>query len=168
MFDLIDFSSIIEQHYINLTEDSSRLIIAILFFVIPAIGSLILVSFNFLLNDSVINGLLVAFTIFTAILPNVIVIQVGIRKDIKDKKTFSGDAIKVSDHLYTDSVYSLLISVLILAVMILILIIKVTGPITSLIVYYLIGHFLITFLMVIQRFFILLFPEPEKKEEEQG
>lgn len=166
MLDLIDFSSIIEQHYRNLRKDSNRINVVILFFIIPAFISLILVSWNFVLNTEAINGLLVAFTIFTAILPNVIVIQVGIRKDLKDNNTFSEDALNVSNNLYTDSVYSLLVSVLILSIMILILITNKKGPYASLIAYILIIHFLFTFLMLIQRFFILLFPaESESKKQ---
>jgi len=167
MLDLIDFSSIIEQHYRNLLDDSNKINIVILFFIIPVFISLVLVLWNFLLNKDAINGLLVAFTIFTAILPNVIVIQIGIRKDLKDNETFTKDSVDVSDHLYTDSVYSLLISVLILSLMILILITNKTGPYASLIIYILVIHFLITFLMVIQRFFILLFPGESENDHEK-
>lgn len=167
MLSLFDFSIIIKQHYEDLIVDSNKLTVIFVFFIIPSIISIIFVYFNFLLNKDIINSLLVAFTIFTAFLPNVIFIQLSIRKDLKDDKTFGKDAIKVSNYLYTNSVYSLLISVLILAVLIALLI---TNDMNhwgiSLIVYVLVIHFLITFLMVIQRVFILFFPQDTDTKKE--
>lgn len=158
MLSLVDFSIIIRQHYENLVEDSDKKTVAIIFYAIPLAISFILVFFNKLLNVDIINSLIVAFTIFTAFLPNVIFIQLGMRKNLKEDESLSELSLKVSEHLYTDSVYSLLISILILSILIVLLIVSEMGLVTSFIVYILIIHFLITFLMVVQRVFILFFP----------
>lgn len=158
MLSLVDFSFIIEEHYKNLIEDSSKKTVITLFFIIPVFLSSLLIIFNKLLNTDIINTLIVAFSIFTAFLPNVIFIQLGMRKDLKKDKTLSDIALKVSEHLYTDSVYSLLISILMLSILVALLIINQMGMILSLIVYTLTIHFLITFLMVVQRVFVLFFP----------
>lgn len=161
MLSLVDFSLIIQQHYENLLDDSNKnkFIIIALFFIIPTTISFILVVSNHLLTESIISNLIVAFTIFTAFLPNVIFIQLGMRKQIKEDKNFSPDSLTVSEHLYTDSVYSLLVSILILSILLLFLITNQMGSIVSLIMYSLIIHFLITFLMVVQRVFILFYPK---------
>lgn len=168
MIGLIDCSMIINKHYDNLLINSNKLVVFILFFVVPTIIGLVIILLNKVLAMDIVNNLLVAFTIFTAFLPNVIFIQIGMRKSIEEDKFFAKDARDVSQYLYTDSVYSLLISVIILTILIAMIIFNnnnldqvdmgISNQIISLIVYTLIVHFLITFFMVIQRVFILFFP----------
>jgi hypothetical protein len=169
MIDLIDCSLIISKHYQNLLENSNRLVVFILFFVFPTLVASILVFLNIYLTKDIITNLLVAFTIFSAFLPNVIIIQIQMKKSI-EKDKFSDLTIKLSKYLYTDSIYALLISIFILIILlfIIILIPNLSANIidkfqlkiiASIIIFSLVGHFLLTFLMVIQRLFILFFPE---------
>lgn len=164
MFSPINIFIVIKKHYENLLEDIKLRFIIIIFFIIPLAVTIAFINYNKILTIGIVNTLITAFTIFTAFLPNVIFIQF---QTLKDKVH-----INASQHLFSNSVYALLISIIILTVLVFSIIINPTGensssigPYLSIIIYFMITHFLMTLLMIIKYLFVLVFPEEESQEE---
>ena len=170
MFSLVDIRLIIKKHYETLCHDAKLRFVIIIFLLIPLITSIVLVKNDKLLTQNSVNALITAFAIFTAFLLNVIFILFSIVDKIK------GEAIQIRkrklllEHLYANSLYALLVSTIILTFLIGIVITEIWYDFTllsifSYFIYFSIAHFLMTFLMIFKRLFILLFGQLEKCDE---
>lgn len=132
------------------------------------------------LNQNSVNALITAFAIFTALLLNVIFIIYDIMGKIKTTPEESKDEIQENikedwqkvllKHLYSNSLYSLVVCIFILMILILIVIIEVwnikkcaignycfnLSLIFSFITYTMVAHFLMNLLMITKRLAALL------------
>ena len=86
MFTLININSIIHKHYKTLNEDSKWLVVILIFLLIPLVISVVPIYFNKMLTSNSINSLITAYSIFTALLLNVIFIIYDIVKNNPRKK----------------------------------------------------------------------------------
>lgn len=162
MIPLVGFGEIIKKHFETLKEDANWFWRIGLFLGVPLIASGILVySHKFLsLNSS--NALITAFSIFSGLLLNVILIIFAIvdRTIIPDNQ--GSKKAKLLHHLYANSIYALLISVIILLVLIITVVLDNWTNcffilISSGIVYFGVTHFIMTLFMIFRRLYVLLF-----------
>lgn len=162
MVPLVGISVIIEKHFQTLKEDANCLWQLGLFFVIPGLTAAILLYLNKGLTNNSANALITAFSIFTGLLLNVILIIFAILdRSIKPESQGTKKS-KLLHHLYANSIYALLISVLILLVLIITVIWDDWNNtslifIASAIVYFVVAHFVMTLLMIFRRLYVLLF-----------
>lgn len=172
MFSLINVLGIIEEHYKTLKLDAKLRFIILIFFLIPLLVASLLIIKDKLLTQNSVNALITAYAIFTALLLNVIFIIYDIMGKLKITNKDSTDDIaeevkyknqkKLLEHLYSNSVYSLLISIIILIILILETLIEVWNIkgyilcIFSGFTYLMIAHFLMNLLMITKRLSFLL------------
>jgi amino acid transporter len=117
VFALIDIRSIVSKHYVTLQRDAKKRFIVLIFFIMPATFSLLLILKNKFLTENSVNALITAFTLFVGFLLSIIFILFDIIRDI-DNSTERGKLRKtLLDHLYSNSLYALLISILTLIVL---------------------------------------------------
>lgn len=167
MFALINVSCVIKKHFDTLKEDAKFRFIFIIFVLIPIVLSSILVWKNKLLTENTVNTLITAFSIFAGLLLNVIFILYDIIGKLGKDASYSEKKKSLIEHLYANSLYALLISTLVLIILILVTITEIWKGsdsmllIFSLVVYFSVGHFLMTLIMIIKRLFILLFTQIE-------
>jgi len=164
VFALIDIREIVKKHYETLMEDTKLRFIVLNFLIIPSLISSYFIWTNNLLTRNAVNTLITAFAIFTGLLLNVIFILFDIvDKSWRKTVQVSENRTKLLKHLYANSLYSLFISAVILVLLIGATISELWDGnssilvITSVIVYFLVFHFLITLLMILKRLFVLLF-----------
>jgi len=171
VFALVDIREIIKKHYGTLMEDAKLRFIILIFLIIPLLTSGYFIWNEKLLTQNAVNTLITAFAIFTGLLLNVIFILF----DIADKSWRSNAKIdekrrKLLKHLYANSLYSLFISIIILILLVVTVISELWNAKLSLLLtisillYFLIFHFLTTLLMILKRLFVLLFEHLEDAE----
>ncbi len=188
MFTLININSIIHKHYKTLNEDSKWLVVILIFLLIPLVISGVPIHFNKMLTSNSINSLITAYSIFTALLLNVIFIIYDIVKDNPRKKLHSDDIsgniknnnIKsLIEHLYANSLYALLISIIILVLLFCLSIVEIWditncdiskfsfNPLkwVSYLTYLLVAHFMMNLIMITKRLSVLLFNNFEEEQE---
>jgi hypothetical protein len=167
MASLIGIKIIIDKHFETLNdENANHKEIFFIFALLPLIIALVFIYFHkFLTNDS-INALITAFSIFTGLLLNVILILFTIvtKPDQSVETTTTKNRKRLLEHLYANSIYALLISTLILVLLIIAIIWNVENTcllliILSSVVYFGLTHFILTLFMVFKRLFILLFTQ---------
>jgi hypothetical protein len=162
MIPLVGVGVIIKKHFETLKEDANWLWQIGLFLVVPILVTVILLLLNKGLTNNSANALITAFSIFTGLLLNVILIIFAIvDRSIKPESEGSKKA-RLLHHLYANSIYALLISVLILIVLIITVILDDWQNcflifISSAIVYIGVTHFVMTLLMIFKRLYVLLF-----------
>lgn|GEM_PF-1015452 len=172
MFSLINILGIIEEHYETLKSDAKLRFIILIFFLIPLLVAFLLIITNKPLTQNSVNALITAYSIFTALLLNVIFIIYDIMGKLKitDKDTTDDIAEyaknrnqkELLEHLYSNSVYSLLTSIIILTILILEALIEVwriEGYILCIFsgfTYIMVAHFLMNLLMITKRLSSLL------------
>ncbi len=168
MFALINVSCIIKKHFDTLKEDAKFGFIFIIFVLIPVVLSFLLVWINKLLTENTVNTLVTAFSIFTGLLLNVIFILFDILGKLGKYPSYAKVRKLLIEHLYANSLYALLISTILLIIIILATIIEIWNSdnlvltIFSFVVYFSVGHFLMTLIMIIKRLFILLSTQLEE------
>jgi len=168
MFTLINVGLVVKEHYRTLLQDAKILFIIVPFFFIPISLSVFFIWVDKLLTYESTSALLTAFAILTGLLFNVIFILFGIvssnnEHDKNPKRQL------LLEHLYTNSMYALLVSTVVLIVLIGVAIGGIwirdgqeggrIAAILSAIIYFGIFHFISTLLMVFKRLYVLLFPQ---------
>ena len=159
MIPLIGFGGIIRKHFDTLYEDANIIYRFVYFLIIPLVIAGVLLFYQKYLNSSSVNALITAFSIFTGLLLNIILIIfaiVGRIPQLDSKKE------RLLKHLYANSMYALLISTFLLIILIMTIILEewmfyLLILITSFFVYFGIVHFFMTLLMILRRLFVLLF-----------
>lgn len=175
MIPLVGCKEIIDKHYSTVSESASNLWIRTLFFAIPAIISLALISFGVLLTQTSTSALMTGFAIFSGLLFNVILLLYMIvertgGKPADDETTTDKDRKNLLMHLYANSIYALLIASFILVLLILLIVLDIWSNlkiwdwyfllcILSAVIYFGVGHFIMNLLMIFKRLFVLLFGE---------
>jgi hypothetical protein len=147
------------KHFETLDKDASNYYAVIYFFVVPAVVAFFLVWCQKLLTPNSVNTLIAAFSIFTGLLLNIILIIFAIidRYPTDDRKRNT-----LLDHLYANSIYALLTSAIVLIILIITIIWDnwVAFPLLAFIsclVYFGISHFIMTLFMIFTRLYVLLF-----------
>jgi len=141
-----------------------------LFFIFPLIISLFLVLVNVLLNDSMANALITSFSVFAALLFNLLLLIYDISgkssDDTVDQRKQESRK-EVLRQLYINISFSIFISV-VAVVFLIIYFLKIKKcvligfnicslpPFLSLAVYYISALFILTLLMILKRIYILL------------
>jgi len=156
---LINVDIIIVKHFETLLEDSSKFCFYLYFVIIPLASAIFLLLLQKTLAADSANTLITAFSIFTGLLLNVILIIFAIvdRREVKD-----ADRKTLFEHLYANSIYALLFSTLLLLFLILLVVLNDWKNLTvvvffSFIIYFGVVHFIMTLLMIFKRLFVLVF-----------
>jgi len=163
MIPLIGIGVIIQKHFETLQEDAKWFWQFGLFFFIPFVVTVFFLLFlNKGLTSDSTNALITAFSIFTGLLLNVILIIFAIVDRSVRPESQGSKKSKLLHHLYANSIYALLISVLILIVLLITVILNdwknsALILISSAIVYFGVSHFIMTLLMIFRRLYVLLF-----------
>ncbi len=133
------------------------------FFVTPAIASALLVCLDIELSDNATNIIITTLSILVGLLFNVIVIIFDIIKRDATKELKN----EVLNQLLTNISYAILLSIFIIAITLFTYIeIKIVEQIASAIVYFLIGNFFLTVLMILKRMYLLFTNELNEIENE--
>lgn len=145
---------IIRTHFNVLKKELHLGPLLFLFFFVPLIISIILVYFNFLISDYLINVIITTFAILVGFIINVLVILLDYKKgEIRIQN-------QLVESLSYNCLYELILGIGILtAALVLSILNKGCAPVfltvLSFIVYFLIANFLITLLMISKRLFTL-------------
>jgi energy-coupling factor transporter transmembrane protein EcfT len=136
----------------------------ITFFILPFLGSSLLLFFSIKLNESAISIIITTLSILVGLLFNVIVIIFDIIKRDNTKKVKN----EILHQLLTNISYGILISILII---VLTLITYFSNCYVNLIstwfVYFLLGNFFMTILMILKRMYLLFLNELDEIENNQ-
>lgn len=152
---LLNCIPILRSHYSTLRKDSNLFLIIFWFFLIPFVLSLVPIYLNVNLNKQALINIITTFAIFVGFLINVIVLLVPIRKNetVKIRKN-------LANHLHYNTMYELMIGLLILTValfgsFITFALSRILIQISSLILFFLIFHFIFNLLLIIRRVYAL-------------
>lgn len=156
---LINVDIIIVKHFETLLEDSSKFCFYLYFVIIPLFSAILLLLLQKTLAADSANTLITAFSIFTGLLLNVILIIFAI---VDRRKVEDADRKASFEHLYANSIYALLFSTLLLLFLILLVVLNDWNNIPlviffSFIIYFGVVHFIMTLLMIFKRLFVLVF-----------
>jgi hypothetical protein len=159
---LINVGDIIRRHFRTLREDAVISYLVFYFLIIPLIFATICVWFQKFVTENIANSLLTAFSIFIGLLLNIILVIFAIVDNSGRGGRLSTLKIKLLEHLYSNSIYTLLLSTIIVVFLIVMLILNdwYSFPlitILSFIVYFGLFHFIMTLLMIFKRLYVLLF-----------
>jgi hypothetical protein len=165
VFAKINVTAIIRDHYATLVEsggqagESPRASAADygLFLGLPVIGTGLLIFFCVRLSDTAVIAMITALSIFGGLLFNLLVLIAGLA-DRKEPATGAADPRPLLREVYANIAYALLVSLVTLIPLCVYAI--VSGPTARLVAtalaYALIGHFLLTLLMILKRMHALL------------
>jgi len=159
---LINVDLIIVKHFDTLLEDSSKFCFWCYFLVIPLVTAIVLLALQKPMTYESSNTLITAFSIFTGLLLNVILIIFAIVDRRQEKN--NSDKWVVFEHLYANTIFALLLSTFLLLFLILLVILNDWKNsflifFFSFIIYFGVTHFVMTLLMIFKRLFVLLFAE---------
>lgn len=178
MFSKISIFGIIKDHIETLKDNRTNKIYIpdiILFFVIPGIISSVMIQFEIRLNDGFVNALITSFSIFSALLFNLLLLVYSI-SDKPENKYKNLDALeneriirrrRLLREIYINVSFLILISTIAVVSLLTyflkasncnILVIDICSLkwLLALIVYYLAAQFILTLLMVLKRIYRLL------------
>jgi hypothetical protein len=177
MFSKISILEIIKDHIKTLKSDETKRIHCpdiFIFFVIPGILSSAMLALGVFLNDGFVNALITSFSIFSALLFNLLLLVYGISD--KPRNESSSDVLErkaaikrriILREIYVNVSFSILISAIAI-VLLLTYFLKIRSceiwmiDICSLkwllvfIIYYLSAQFLLTLVMILKRIYKLL------------
>ncbi len=169
MFDKINISRIVKDHLATIKNYKTGKISLndiVLFFLFPIIISFIIV-FNFILCKDIINILITSFSIFAALLFNLLLIIYDIinkhfnkeDRNLKLKKAFLKE-------IYSNISFSILVAIVIIVLCLSLFIINKIPYryFIEFIIYYVIVLFILTLFMVLKRIHSLLSKEIETME----
>lgn len=166
LFELINIGTIVRDHFASLREDAHKRWILLLFFIIPiGVAYFLVFMLNRILQPSSLSALITMFTLFSGLILNVVVFLFNIAtragSDLGIKNPESKPR-KLIEHVYVNSLYSVLVAVSTLTILVLVLIIDLdmspSLPLiaVSFVVYSVTAHFIMTLLMVVKRLYALL------------
>lgn len=183
MFTKLDVTSIVEDHFKTLkNQDTLKIHFPdiFIFFVVPLIIAFFLTSLQVLLNDVIANALITSFSVFAALLFNLLLLVY----DIAEKTSIPNNSVTTDEvvvkrlevkkkslyHIYINVSFSILVSVVEVILLILyflkiktcilfgftICFLPKIPPLLSFSVYYFTGLFVFTMLMILKRIYKLL------------
>ena len=168
MIDKINVSKIIKDHMSSFRDyrtNRYRYGDFLLFLGSPLFIALTLIYFNVLLSENVVSILITAFSIFTALLLNLLILVYDV---VQKSKEDSMNKLKTRfiKEIYVNISFSVLTSILLIFLLLFICFIgvyrtKVLVIVLQFTVYYLTFLFLLTLLMVLKRVHVLLSNEME-------
>ncbi len=181
VFELVNVSKVIRKHYSSLREDSKTIWIIFLFFIIPLLVPtyLLIIEYRPLMEASV-SALITAFSLFSGLLLSMVVFLFNIVVKAKDELDIANKKSKsriLVEHLYANTLYSILIAVFTLALLVFSSVVGIWNvslainlifvqikilDFVSALVYFVISHFLMILLMIIKRLFVLLTKQLEE------
>ncbi|NMC57791.1 MAG: hypothetical protein GYA51_00125 [Candidatus Methanofastidiosa archaeon] len=155
MFDKINPINILKDHFNTLIDFKTKKILKtdiLLFFVLPfAIAVILILTKNTLSN--IANILITAFSIFAALLLNLLLLIYSILGKEKGSSIKNDIKIKLLEEIYKNISFCILISIYCLLFLFATFIIsnKFILPILELIVYFLLGVFILSLFMILKR-----------------
>lgn len=182
MFTKINVISIVKDHLETLENHNTSKVHfpdIFLFFIFPLIIAFFLTSLEVLLNDVMANALITSFSVFAALLFNLLLLVYDItgKSSTSSNSKLADDRLKLKKkilrQLYINISFSILVSVIEIIILILyflkiktcdfwgfsICIFPQLPPVLSFIIYYLTGLFILTMLMILKRIYKLLSTE---------
>jgi hypothetical protein len=179
IFNKIGVLSIVKDHYKTLENYNTQKVYypdIFLFFIFPLIIAFFLTSLQVLLSDTIANALITSFSVFAALLFNLLLLVYDISgkpptNHMSEERV--GNKKEILKQIYINVSFSILISVIEVIVLILyflkvktcnlwgisICFISEIPPFLSFIVFYLTGVFVLTLLMILKRIYKLLSTE---------
>lgn len=156
----IDVRDIVHDHFATLVDYSSGRRSGsdyVLFLVLPAAVTALLLYLRICLSEAAVNVLITALSIFAGLLFNLLVLIDGLA-DRKSPPTTAEDARQMLKSVYANIAYCVLISLVTLVPLCISALTNnpIANLVTSGLVYFLLGHFLLTLLMVLKRIHALL------------
>jgi hypothetical protein len=160
MIPLINVDDIIRKHFQTLKEDANLFYRVLYFLIIPLIVAGAFLYFHKYLDESIITSLITAFSIFIGLLLNIILVIFAIVNGSTGK--LSTLKSRLLEHLYANSIYTLLLSTILIIILLLMLILNdwticLLVIVFSFVVYFGVTHFIMTLLMIFKRLYVLLF-----------
>lgn len=151
--DLVNPKPIFSNHIKSLKENANWLIIFIWFILFPSIGSIVLTCLQSL-SKNIINNIITIMSIFIGFLVNILVLLVTTEKERV------GLIKELSEYLYSDISYELVLGLIIL---VLGLIFRIVLPhiqvlltqLLTFLVYFLFLNFILTLFQIIRRLYVL-------------
>jgi len=167
MIDKINISKIIKDHVSSLKDYNTgnySCYDLLLFFGIPLLFTFILVYYNISLSENIISILITAFSIFAALLFNLLILIYDIIQ--RSKKDVNKLKIKFIKEIYANISFSILVSIVLVFFLLSICFIETNQMWVLLIplqfvIYYFTLLFLLTLLMILKRIHVLLSKEIE-------
>ncbi len=169
----IDVTRIIKDHWATLCDDrNNRYSVRdfLTFYGLPALVGASLIWFGVLFGKTISSALTTAFSVFAALLFNLLILIYDIvSKSNGNKNVFSLKS-KFLRQIYSNISYSVLVSVSIIVFLLLYYLVFSLGYqrlsyVAAFLVYTLAGNFILTLLMVLKRVHILLSDELESPTE---
>lgn len=164
----INIGRIVTSHLKTLRNDNTEKVgldDLFTFLVLPILGATFLSYFHIELNDSATNIIITTLSILVGLLFNVIVIIFDIIKRDNSKKLKN----KLLNELLTNISYSIVLSILIISITLLTFIDNCYLKIgATWIVYFLIGNYFLTVLMILKRMYIMFINELDEIEKNTG
>jgi hypothetical protein len=182
MFTKISVLKIIKDHILTLKNNQTKKISyldIILFFIVPLIVSGIMVYLGIFLNDSLVNALITSFSIFSALLFNLLLLVYDIsEKDAKSTNSQTNSSAPkknnirqtVIKEIYINVSFSILVSLTTVVILItyflkpsncIVWIVNICSVqwLLALVIYYCVILFILTLLMILKRIYKLLAQE---------
>ena len=168
MLTKINIGRIVINHLQTLRNDNTNKIGVddiLTFLILPIIGASALSYFHVKLNDSATNIIISTLSILVGLLFNVIVIIFDIIKRDNTKKVKN----KLLNELLTNISYSIVLSILIITITLLTFIEDCNLQMgATWLVYFLIGNYFLTVLMILKRMYIMFANELNEIEKNGG
>ena len=164
----LGFRAIVKDHFATLVVgDTSKrsLLDFVLLYLVPIIVGVVLVKFNLIFGRSFGNALIIALSIFTGLLLNVLFLILNIgRKTLSEDEKLSANSLRFLKELCSNVAYAVLISLLTIGAILLhfgffSLNVKIGLHLTSFFVYAMGGNFMLTMLLVLKRLYGLSITE---------
>jgi len=156
ILDIINIIKPLKRHYKSLRKDTSWTIIVIVFFILPVGGAALLVFLAKLTITTVyINTLIAVFAVFVGFSIDALIMLLDRDSDKKDRR-------ELIIHTSYNVIYNLIIGILMLIGCLLISLLfesikEISLTIISFIFHSILGHFLITLLMISRRLYYTVF-----------
>lgn len=168
ILDKINIAKIVSRHVGTLKNYNTEKLgfdDLLTFIIFPLIGTSLLLYYKIELNDKATNIIITTLSILVGLLFNVIVIIFDIIKRDSSKKVKN----KLLEELLTNISYSILVSIFVIVFTLLTYIDnEVSKKIFTGIVYFLIGNYFLTVLMILKRMFQLFDNELKEIEKNTG
>jgi hypothetical protein len=163
----INISKIIKDHCDTLRHDHDQSVSSLdyfVFFGLPLIASGVLIYLNILLSKDVVGILITAFSVFAALLFNLLLLVYDIVKKRVDSGDKTSDRARLLKQIYGNIAYAILLSIS--ETIVLVVFYPVQGKpvperIIGYIIYFLSLNFILTLLMILKRVHVLLTREFE-------
>lgn len=141
--------------YIYGTEKTDNIAVFINF-ILPLIASILFISFGVIIISSEFTVILTAFSVFAALLLNLMILVFSIvnREKEKDGDKMDREKIKLLKETYENIQFTVLISVIIIVIILVLLFIPFNfylDLVLSFAIYYLVFTFIVTLFMVLKR-----------------